>query len=266
MKATCILLVSLVLSTSALASSGKGGGGSDLAGIFRSLAEDLFDRLDDMGQSEVDTSKLEASLDSTRIEPVSILKDPNSGDPIPNQRFMLAWGTPGLIQLKVKVFEKVMKESESIDHHILHEICRASNGYCDDEGYRISVGKLHLDKTGNRFKLLDGKTFSAPRHCAFDVTYDGTNKTLFLELNDKHPTMGCIWDVGRQYTFENCDGTSCKAFTSIYSDWAHSRQFNVELTVEALENGSVVLSGKTVPGHDHYYEWSGKQLYKELEL
>ncbi|MEK6773494.1 MAG: hypothetical protein AABY64_06120 [Bdellovibrionota bacterium] len=78
--------------------SRDGGGGDSLVSDFVAYANALF------SQYPGDASEkalLKETLKNSKIVSVQTLKNPVSGNEIPDQAKLIAWGSPGLIQLKL---------------------------------------------------------------------------------------------------------------------------------------------------------------------
>ncbi len=126
-----------------------GGGGSDIVAEFVIQGSSLLNRLEVSFPkiSEVQTLKKLLAGKALRILPVGNLIDIINGSSIPNQDGLIAYGLPGLIQLKTKEWDEAFKGNKNMDHHIFHELCRAAAPECNDEAYRISIIQLGLAPT-----------------------------------------------------------------------------------------------------------------------
>ena len=126
-----------------------GGGGSDIVAEFVIQAHGLLNRLEVSYPKVTEIRVLKKLLagKNLRILPVEKLIDIVSGNPIPHQGGLIAYGLPGLVQLKTKDWDEAFKTNKNMDHHIFHELCRAAAPDCDDEAYRISIIQLGLAPT-----------------------------------------------------------------------------------------------------------------------
>jgi hypothetical protein len=146
------ILLTAALPFGALAGGGSDGGGNDLVAGFVARANDL---LNSYNFSAADKEVLKRGLNA-RIISVSVLRDPRTNQPIKNQKNMVAYGSPGLIQLKEKglrggdSWSNVIAENRSASHTVAHELFRAagvtnSDGVSIDDGYQRTIGDYHLD-------------------------------------------------------------------------------------------------------------------------
>lgn len=133
----------------------EGGGGDKLIVEFISIGNALIREpiLD-----SADKDLLGKALNTTKIVTVSTLKNPVTGKAIPNQKTLVAWGSPNLIQLKLSkgikgeaAWDKIDRRNTSIAMYVFHELYRASGemnskGESPDDRFQISIGKYSLDK------------------------------------------------------------------------------------------------------------------------
>ena len=139
-----------------LNSTGTEGGGGDLEAKFLSESWRVISRIERMDQDVVDADDLFIMMDSLRVIVWDTLLDPYSGEPIRNQKNLYAYGSKGLIQIKPNWEWKFQDPDFQIDHDIAHELLRATGlKKYTDHGYRISIGKLHLERPEN-FIITDG--------------------------------------------------------------------------------------------------------------
>ena len=97
----------------------------------------------------------------SKIEAVHILVDQKTGEPVRNQNSLIAWGSPGLIQLKKAnlnkmdwSWEEAIKGKNSIAHIVAHELFRSSGFHMGeaygkrsvDDIFQISIGVYHLNE------------------------------------------------------------------------------------------------------------------------
>jgi hypothetical protein len=133
----------------------EGGGGDHLIVEFISVANTLIkDPVIDIEDQEL----LKKTLELTKIEVVTTLKNPVTGQEIPHQKTLVAWGSPKLIQLKLssgipgeESWENLVNRNQIVAQYVFHELYRASsliddNGKSPDETFQISIGKYNLDK------------------------------------------------------------------------------------------------------------------------
>jgi len=140
----------------ALGGTNSSGGGNELVAQFVSLATLVLNNSTFM--SSPDRDRLQATLNTVKIVSAPVLVDPVSQQPIPNQRQLLAWGSPGLIQLKESTnqqgdasWEDKVKAGRSMAHLVIHELYRASglvgaDGRSVDDNFEITIAQYHLDK------------------------------------------------------------------------------------------------------------------------
>ncbi|MBA2404342.1 MAG: hypothetical protein H0V66_06190 [Bdellovibrionales bacterium] len=155
-KSLLLSCIVLTLTLPLYATEGnEGGGGDQLIVEFISIGNELIREpiLDD-----ADKDLLGKTINTTKIVTVSILKNPVTGKDIPNQKTLVAWGSPNLIQLKLSSglpgeagWDKIDRRKESIAQYVFHELYRASGvmdskGQSPDETFQISIGKYRLDK------------------------------------------------------------------------------------------------------------------------
>ncbi len=201
MKNTLITaFLAIALSTNlAFAGEGtnSGGGGSDIVAEFVIRATSLLERVAVTNPEIKETAVLKALLKGTslRIIPVSKLKDMISGSEIPDQAGLLAYGMPGIIQLKTEVWDKAFSSGKNMDQHIYHELCRAAAPKCNDEAYRISIVELKLAPTSYISSVAAATASNADQLMKLSIENsdeDGIKKALSmgLKLNDVFRTHG----------------------------------------------------------------------------
>ncbi len=183
-------------------SGGEGsGGGNDLVGQFVALSNFILTHYPGTTEQK---SLLKKSLHQTKIISTSTLRSPKTGKPITNQEKLIAWGSPGLIQLKENTgklyedsWENVVLSRRPVFHHIVHELYRASgvlseDGRSPDDSYQISITQLMLDKVDYP------STFIGKFKSGFDACYDEANK---LNFSDAGKIAICS---GATDSFEKC--------------------------------------------------------------
>lgn len=164
-----IILLSLASSVSYAASLREGtvagGGGSDLVAHFSALAQEI---IESRRCSYKDTRILQKTLEGAAIQANAVLMDPrtNFTTPVPNQEGLIAYGSPGLIQLKTKTmnrisYEDLMDRNQPLAHHVAHELFRASgesnsDGTSIDDTYQKSIGSCGLDDFARNSKEQKG--------------------------------------------------------------------------------------------------------------
>ncbi len=127
------------------AGGNTGGGGSELVSKFVMQAKELLDRIEATNPHDRDVENVRKTLHGEELKIVlrQRLLNPETNEAIPDQEKLLAWGSIGLIQLKPRDWEEAFLHAKKMDHHIFHELCRATPE-CNDEAYRLSIGKLKL--------------------------------------------------------------------------------------------------------------------------
>ena len=135
-------LLTLLSSTSALA-SGVSGGGAEIVRNFVKKSWAVINRIDSLDQSIISIQQLERTMKSLDVVVRPILLDPKTGEAIPDQKYLYAYGSPGLIQLK-PIWAEYFEQNLHLDQDVAHELFRASGVY-NDNGYRISISELRLD-------------------------------------------------------------------------------------------------------------------------
>jgi len=165
---------------SALAQYGVRGGANDFVAQFVSLANKLLGQY--QFEQQLHDLLLNTLQGSTKIMSVKVLMDPLTGLPVKNQEAFIAFGSPGLIQLKedgpgaIDSWEASLNHAKPVSHTIVHELLRAANEadndclYPDDV-YQTTIGQLHLDK----FDLLNSKNISG---------FFCIGQNMFLETKD----------------------------------------------------------------------------------
>ena len=125
---------------------GDGGGGSDVVAEFIVRANSLLTRLSISNPETPELQVLKGLIARPGLKtlPVDNLKDMVTGQAIPDQSGLIAYGQPGFIQLRTQVWDQAFRADKNMDHHIFHELCRAAAPKCNDESYRISIVQLHL--------------------------------------------------------------------------------------------------------------------------
>lgn len=151
--------LALLLCAPAFAGDVHGGGSNGVVAAFVVKAREVLARYPGPAS---ELSALRDALDDpgTEIVAVKVLRDPVTGEPIPNQEKNPALGSPGLIQLKLdsgnpneESFERLLRERRPVLHHVAHELFRASRlcadsdaTKCPDDQYKKTVLKYHLDQ------------------------------------------------------------------------------------------------------------------------
>ena len=158
-----------------------GGGGNDLVANFVAYASNLFARYQNWEPGE--KALLQRTLRESKIITVKTLRYPTTQEVIPEevQSKLIAWGSPGLIQLKLKQangdasWEEAVHNSNLFGHQIVHELYRASglkeaDGKTMDDAYQISVTKLHLNEFPLSMKVRPTEcTYQIARHTIGDM-------------------------------------------------------------------------------------------------
>jgi hypothetical protein len=140
--------------TFARGGSEGGGGGNELIVEFVATANRL---LEDVSFRPEHRELLRGALDRVRITTGPVLLNLTTGEPVPEQSKLIAWGSPGRIQLKEKgilfdaSFENALLSGEPIAHIVIHELFRASGaldaaGKSVDENFQLSIGLYGLDR------------------------------------------------------------------------------------------------------------------------
>jgi hypothetical protein len=149
-----ILFLSCLSAHARFDGSEGGGGGDQMIVEFVSLATSL---IRNGGLDYEDANVIEKALSGAKIVSVDTLMDPLSKRPVPNQKTLIAWGSPGLIQLKLSSggsddisWQSLRQQGKPVSHYIFHELYRASgivgrNGRSPDDIFQLSIGKYHLD-------------------------------------------------------------------------------------------------------------------------
>jgi len=145
----------------AFAGPGSSGGGNGSVAFFVASAEALLKRV--RFQPE-DAELIRHALKTARIEANGELLVPGTNKPVPSQAGLLAYGSPGLIQLKLThagedSFEKAVAEGRPLAHIVIHELFRASgavgeNGASIDDTYELSIGTYRLNKLDSLGNVL----------------------------------------------------------------------------------------------------------------
>jgi len=135
-----------------------GGGGNKLIAEFVATANALL-----VQTKFVDAHRtlLTKTLAGVKFSTGPRLLDPITGKPIPNQEKLIAWGSPGRVQLKEKgvlfeaSFEDAIHGTDPIAHIVAHELFRASgaldsSGKSIDENFQLSIGFYQLNRNPTR--------------------------------------------------------------------------------------------------------------------
>jgi hypothetical protein len=162
-KLLSLLLLALLAPPAPLARAGVGGsegggGGNDLIAEFVATANVL---LDQVNFTKEDRVLLKKALANVQITSGPRLLNPLTGEPVPGQERLIAWGSPGHVQLKERLyineasFEDSVAGPHPIAHIIIHELFRASgaldeNGKSIDENFQLSIGRYKLDQNPTR--------------------------------------------------------------------------------------------------------------------
>jgi hypothetical protein len=193
--ALSILFFSFAFSSPVNAREGAnhGGVGSDLVSQFREVADRILgDRppsnLDGTvffhhwpidSQERDEREMLRKAFRNCRVVAVPALLNPVTGKHIPKQKNFVAWGSPGLIQLKTvssdpteDSWENLVTRRRPIAHHIFHELYRCSGAVgpdgktSPDDGYQLSVAKYHFEDLPI---LIGGDVVSLDCHAAYSL-------------------------------------------------------------------------------------------------
>jgi hypothetical protein len=156
MKILCLLVLNLLIAGPALAARlgpGSSGGGNSSIAFFVASAEALLKRVK---FQPTHAALLQSALKSAHIEAGRVLLTPGTSRPVSNQEGLLAYGSPGLIQLKLnqpgeESFEKAVAEGRPLAHIVIHELFRASgavgeDGNSIDDAYQLTIGFYRLNK------------------------------------------------------------------------------------------------------------------------
>jgi hypothetical protein len=213
--------------------TGSSGGGDILAEQFVALSRDLLAQVD---FSSSQRAVLEKALAESQFVSRPVLLDPTSNAPIGDQQELLAWSSPGLVQLKQETFTKALENRAPIAQYLFHELYRAAglvdaSGRSPDDGFQISVGQLHLDKiqllTGQNMKSLACQiwilhTADQGGHTA-DPLPGSKTVTAFAGDNDVATTKLDLGDVNYGITlWRNADKTQNFARVILQSPKLHS--------------------------------------------
>jgi hypothetical protein len=149
------IVVLLVMMTTPLFAGNEGGGGDQLIIDFIQTANNL---LIEPEIEDVHKDVLRSALGATKIVTVLQLKNPVTGEVIPNQKTLVAWGSPNFIQLKLSsgvegeaAWDLIKKKGQSIGHLVFHELYRASGimnerGESPDDIFQLSISKYQLNR------------------------------------------------------------------------------------------------------------------------
>lgn len=147
-------LVFMTYISSAYGGNSSSGGGNQLVARFVSLSNVL---LKSYQFPPEELELLTQALNASKIVSVKEFRDPQTGQVVANQEPLIAYSSPGFIQLKEnssntnsKSFEALLTGESPIAHQIAHELYRASgklgaDGKSIDESYQLSIGSHHLD-------------------------------------------------------------------------------------------------------------------------
>lgn len=120
------------------------GGGAQIESAFRIRAYELISRIAATPAADAlcPASTMQDALEGTKIRVVDQLVDPQTHQPITNQK-LDAWTTSGEMQLKQASWARflnfpILVSGKSVDVLILHEVYRATAGKCDDNNFKIS--------------------------------------------------------------------------------------------------------------------------------
>lgn len=196
------------------------GGGDDLVAEFIVLSHELIGSYGDQWPKYRDT--LQKALDTVKVVSTPVLKDPKTGVAIPNQTDLVAWGSPGLIQLKENIpgqssWADLLARNATVAQYIFHELYRASgivgpDGRSPDDRFQISIGELHLNNlplteslpNGGGLLVNDTATYSG--NFQIQVSKDG-NFTfhaylLGREFEVSGPLDSCLFGFPANALFE----------------------------------------------------------------
>lgn len=214
-----IVLLFAMMATPAF-SGNEGGGGDQLIIDFIQTANNLL-----LENSIEDQHKdvLRSALGSTKIVTVLELKNPVTGKPIPNQKTIIAWGSPNFIQLKLSsgvkgeaAWDLIKKKGGPIAHLVFHELYRASGimnerNESPDDAFQLSIGKYKLDTyfthppvdcSQAQAVLLETYVVSEAR-ARFGRDLDVKAGTS-MSVNNVYGSMQCIYEV--VYTLKDKKG------------------------------------------------------------
>ncbi len=105
-----------------------GGSGDVYVEQFVALADSILNRVKFEQQ---DKDLLQHALKTVQIITVEVLRNPDTGEMIPEQDQMVAWGTPGIIQLKepstkrdsrTATWGELLGNRSSVAHYLVHEL------------------------------------------------------------------------------------------------------------------------------------------------
>ncbi len=198
------------------AGGANGGGGSDVVAGFVDRARALIARIENASQKQINILVLKNTLSSAKIVPVVVLKDPVTQNPIADQEDLLAYGSPGLIQLKISSWRDAFTKNSPVDHHIIHELLRASGQY-NDEGYRISIVILQLGPPkclivswgfGDSYQIWIGKKVADEFHGLFSRRTElwGKTKEKVKELQEIGLCVGVEMKDSGTFLYETTNG------------------------------------------------------------
>lgn len=132
-----------------------GGGGNRLIAEYVAVANSL---LGTVAFTPEHKRLLKQALERAEFKTTKQLMDPVTRQPLAEQDKLIAWGSPGLVQLKEKgvlfqdSFEDALATARPIAHIVIHELFRASgalgsDGKSIDENFQLSIGKYHLEQS-----------------------------------------------------------------------------------------------------------------------
>lgn len=218
---------------------GHGGGGDEIVAEFVSIAHALSR---DEGFDPQDREVLKTALESSKIVMRKTLINPVTKQPIPKQDSLVAWGSPGLIQIKLASEDRteiswtsLRDEGLPVRHYVFHELYRASgiigpNGRSPDDSFELSIGKYRLN--------------SSPVSTKFEPCYMAISRLLSREHSGKLSAFVDFKDV----TISRVPGASVGmiGFARIY-EWTefeenpvHMNTYSVSATCESGETGFVL--------------------------
>lgn len=158
------VLAIFFISISSFAHAGvdSSGGGNESIAYFVGSAEALLEKIKFSPEHQ---RLLKDALKKSRIESVTLLRQPLTGKPVKNQAQMLAYSSPGLIQLKEASdsgdsWGLAVREKRSVAHIVIHELFRASGlvdkaGRSADDTFQLSVGRYKLNQVDSFGNKLD---------------------------------------------------------------------------------------------------------------
>jgi hypothetical protein len=213
MSFTKLLSISvfLVMMTTPVFAGNEGGGGDQLIIDFIQTANNLLIEPEIQDEHK---EVLRSALGTTKIVTVLQLKNPVTGKVIPNQKTLVAWGSPNYIQLKLSsgvegevAWDLIKKKGQPIAHLVFHELYRAAGvvnerNESPDETFQLSISKYKLNRYFNhpdaeckvaQKELLEAYVLDWARnmHGRDQNVKVGTQMTM----TNVYGSMQCIYEV-----------------------------------------------------------------------